>query len=145
MPLIEKRVVGEVLACLRNYAVDPPNLGRYPWAAPIGGPSPSYLGVVDARFGRLPDPPLTVTLGMQNSWPSGCNINSGINWWFNWKELLFYGVADAYKPTAVTPPSCASSTCLTVNRPPPFAPLTNRQTVVIAAGKRLAGVAGGAT
>ena len=140
IPLLEKRVVGEVLTCLRDYAVDPANSGRFPWAAPLGGAAPSYLGVVDARFGRVPDPPLTVMLGMENSWPSACNVNSGINWWFNWKELLFYGVADAYKPTALTPPSCASSSCLTVDPPSPVA---DRQVAVIAAGKRLAGIPGG--
>ena len=140
IPLLEKRVVGEVLTCLKPYAGRPANSGRYPWTAPLGGAAPSYLGVVDARFGRVPDPPLTVTLGMENSWPSGCNINSGVNWWFNWKELLFYGVADAYKPTALTPPSCASSSCLTVDPPSPVA---DRQVAVIVAGKQLAGVAGG--
>ncbi|MGH8602912.1 MAG: hypothetical protein ACREXR_09130, partial [Gammaproteobacteria bacterium] len=140
MPLLEKRVVGEVLACLKNYAALPANSGRYPWAAQLGGPAPSYLGVADIRFGRVPDPALTVAPGMDPTWPSGCNVNAGTNWWLNWKELIFYGVADAYKPTSPTPPSCASSSCLTVNPPSPVA---DRQVVVIAAGKRLAGVPGG--
>ena len=140
IPLLEKRVVDEVLTCLKPYAGRDANSGRYPWAAPLGGTAPSYLGVIDARFGRVPDPPLTVTPGMENSWPSGCNIISGINWWFNWKELLFYGVADAYKPTALTLPDCASSSCLTVNPPSPGA---DKQVVVIAAGTRLVGVPGG--
>ena len=140
VPLLEKRVVGEVLACLKSYASLPANSGRYPWAAQLGGPAPSYLGVADIRFGRVPDPPLTVAPGMDPNWPSGCNINAGINWWLNWKELIFYGVADAYKPTSSTPPSCASSSCLTVDPPSPFA---DRQVAVIAAGKRLAGIPGG--
>lgn len=142
MPLLEKRVVAEVLTCLRDYAVDPANSGRSPWAVPIGGASPNYDDTTDTRFGRVPEQlDDTESAGMTGSWPTTCNVDAGTNWWLNWKELIFYGVADAYKPTSSAPPSCASSTCLTVNRPPPFAPLTNRQTIVIAAGKRLAGVA----
>ncbi len=141
MPLLENRVVGEVLACLKSYASRPANSGRYPWAAPLVGAAPSYVGVTDTRFGRVPDdsPSLTVAPGMEPNWPNGCDISAGTNWWLNWKELVFYGVADAYKPTAVTP-SCASSSCLKVFPPSPVA---DRQVVVLAAGKRLADLPGG--
>lgn len=144
MPLMENRVVAEVRNCLAEYANDTTRgNGRYPWAAPLNPAAPpSYADVSGARFGRFPDTPFTSTkasMGLLNAdqLPGGaCNINSTSGWWSlnNWKEMIFYGVADAYKPASSGPPACGS--CLAVNPPGPVA---DKQIVVIAGGSALPG------
>lgn len=150
MPAIEKRVAGEARQCLTEYAAETApfnNQGRFPWAAPLNPAlAPSYADVSGSRFGRIPDTPFTNTntdsIGlMGNIWHGNCNIASSSGWWFdnNWKEMVFYALADAYKPVdPMTVPSCG--TCLTVNAPSATA---NKQIMVLVAGRRLAGVAGG--
>jgi hypothetical protein len=148
IPVLEKRVVGEVLACLRRYALD--HGGRYPWAAKhddiLDG---IYNDEPARRFGRLPDPPFAdpPPLGATRTrWSNGCQLLRTIpsvasaQWWLNWKQHVFYGVAEAYQPATGTPGCGITGTCLTVNRSP-LAPEVNREIVVIAAGRRLAGVA----
>lgn len=145
MPVLEQRVAGEVLICLTEYAAKPQNQGRYPWAAPLNsGAPPSYSDTSGKRFGRVPDTPFDATRSdsgntMDDSW-TACNINSISGWWPNWKEQVFYAVADAYKPDA-SPPSCGGTeTCLVVT--PPSA-MANKQVAIVVAGRRLSGVAGG--
>jgi hypothetical protein len=115
-------------------------------------------------FGRIPDTPFTNSCldsggyasghgsnncannpisGMKNSWTGNCNINSSSGWWLNWKEVVFYGLADAYKPVnpLITPAAnaCASvGACLSVNPPTATA---DKKFVVIVAGKKLTGQA----
>jgi hypothetical protein len=143
MPLLEKRVAGEALSCLTEYATRPQNQGHYPWAATLDtSVPPDYNDDSGALFGRLPDAPFINTRadsgdGMDNNWTGTCNINPASGWWPNWKEMVFYAVANACKPMAAA--GC-SGTFLTVT-PPPSAP--DPQVVVIVAGRRLAGVAGG--
>ena len=141
MPLLEKRVAKEVYRCLTDYATQLQNNGRYPWAASLVATTnnpPDYSDVSGELFGRLPDTfNYTVSNSgnsMKNGWTTDCNINIG-NWWPNWRELVFYGLADAYKPTfsMVTPPACGL--CLQVA---PFS-AANKQFVVIVAGKALSG------
>ncbi len=171
MPVLQRRVAKEVLNCLNDYAALPQNgggpptyNGRYPWAAPVA--TVTYADTVDTRFGRVPDNPLSATqLGvaggvadsscpasptvcMSTNWPVSvsCSITQG-TWWNNWKEMVFYGVADAYKPAdpvsgGGVPPSGGCGGCLTVNNDTP-SPYTNKRVVVVVAGKRLSGVAGG--
>ena len=50
MPLIEKRIAGEVKACLDSYALASSNY--YPWASSVSDTS-GYYGVKDKRFGRI--------------------------------------------------------------------------------------------
>ncbi|CAN5857031.1 hypothetical protein BH20PSE1_BH20PSE1_03290 [soil metagenome] len=170
MPLLEKRVVGEVTNCLDAYAQVPTNLNRYPWAAKLDtSEDPEYGddgGLTPTRFGRVPDglpdpvPPVlwavdsdeqfTTTRvdsgnAMAKSWPLGkCLIvstKSKNTWWLNWKESVFYGVADAYIPgdTTAIPTACATpGACLTV-----LPTAADAKFVVIAAGRSLAGVAEG--
>jgi hypothetical protein len=151
MPVLEKRVAREALTCLTDYAADPQNQNRYPWAAPLNPLAPpSYDGVTDSRFGRMPNTGVagfasTVASSgavMKDHWALSCKIDSISGWWLNWKEIVFYAVADAYKPVDLSAPPLAPvcGTCLTVN--PPSA-LVNKQVVVFVAGRRLAGVAGG--
>ncbi|MGB7543868.1 MAG: hypothetical protein WBM28_17850 [Burkholderiales bacterium] len=58
-----------------------------------------------------------------------------INWYSNWKDHLFYAVADRFKPSAVPPtPACTGATCLKVNGGSIY-----YAAVVMFAGERLAG------
>lgn len=161
MPLLERRVAKEVLNCLNAYAALPANRGRYPWAARAAD-WPSFADRVDIRFGRVPDtlndtrlglaggvadticPPLATC--MEGSWPASCTITSG-SWWNNWKEIVFYGVADPYKPadpltgiTGVFSGGPCSNDCLEVAPP---SSTNDKRVVVIVAGTRLSAVSGG--
>lgn len=152
MPVLEKRVASEVRMCLTEYAAKWSNQGRYPWAAPLNPLTPpNYSDASGARFGRIPDTPFVNTKVdsgtiMDDSWTGNCNINSTSGWWLNWKEMVFYAVANAYKPVdlsipSVPAPGCGvTGTCLTVNPPSATA---NKQVAVLVAGRRLPGVAGG--
>jgi hypothetical protein len=86
---------------------------------------------------------------MSNSWPPAatsppCYIPPGGGaWWLNWKEHVFYGVAEAYEPRAtvqilppgvVVPAPGGCGSCLEVN-PPSTA--NNKRLTVMVAGKRL--------
>lgn len=145
MPILEQRVAGEVLTCLTEYAAKPQNQGHYPWAAPLNPlVVPSYTDTSGSRFGRIPDTPFAATKSdsgniMDDSW-TACNINSSTGWWLNWKEHVFYAIADAYKPAATLPSCGGTETCLVVNPPSTTA---NKRTAVFVAGRRLTGVAGG--
>jgi len=169
MPTMQRRVAQEVLNCLTAYASVTQNKGRYPWATPVT--DVTYADQVNTRFGRVPDtlndtflgtggsPATTICpsnpgLCMSSVWPVSCGITQG-NWWTNWKDLVFYGLASAYAPASPTgtwwapwtwgpvPASggCSGgSECLLVN--PPSATIDKR-VVVAVAGKRLSAVAGG--
>ena len=149
LPKLEERVAGEVLKCMKDYALA--NNGRYPWAADIEESGEGdYSDEEDNRFGRVPDIPFTETdassIGnMSTLWPASCNILSASDWWLNWKTQVFYGLADAYKPAnSVIPPTANAcdpgGACRVVDPPSATA---DKQVVVIVAGKRLSGVAGG--
>lgn len=162
MQTIQKRVANEVKQCLIAYA-DPVNggFGRYPWAAKLDSTLPvNYTDTASQLFGRLPDALFTNTClssggyanghagnncsnnpiaGMNNIWPASCNINTSNGWWNNWKEMVFYGLASAYKPitSPATPTPCpAIAPCIAVN--PPSA-IADKKFVVIVAGKTLPG------
>ena len=135
MPLLEKRVANEVLKCLDIYASAPvatpppiPPVGTYPWPATLNPASaPSYVGVPNSLFGRVPNMP------MGGNWSGACGIPvSGVTgWWLNWKEIIFYAIADGYKPTTSTP-SCG--VCLTVSPPSAAA---DKRVVVFVAGQKV--------
>ncbi len=74
---------------------------------------------------------------MKDGWTTSCNI-TWASWWNNWRELVFYAVADAYKPTPIVPPSCG--VCLTIT-PPSVA--ADKRFAVFMAGRQLPGVPGG--
>ena len=163
MQVAQKRVAAEVKQCLNQYASDPQNVGRYPWAAPTNN-FPNYQDQTNQLFGRIPDTPFintcldsggnnfswsgndcshNPTTGMKNTWTGNCNINSASGWWLNWKEMVFYGLAHFYRPiNPLNPPAangCASAgECLMVN-PPSSA--QDKLFVAIAAGKTLSGQA----
>ena len=136
---IQKRVAGEVRNCLNDYAAH--NYNRYPWATPITDLSTTYDDINGIYFGRIPDR-LNNTKNdsndlMSNQWGIICTTHTAFTpaaWWINWKEMVFYGLANAYKP--VNPPTTAPScpACLTVNPPSTAA---NKKFVVIVAGRTL--------
>ncbi len=137
MQTIQKRVANEVRLCLTEYASM--NYGRYPWAT-IPTDLTNYFDASGSLFGRIPNQNFNNTTSdsanlMSNIWGPNCNVQWG-SWWPNWKEMVFYGVANAYKP--FNPPSTAAAcgACLAVN--PPSA-TSNKQFVVVVAGKTLAG------
>ncbi len=187
MPLLERRVAKEAYNCVAAYGAA--SNGRYPWAASVSASaSGNYSSVQNERFGRLPDSfdqtllglilpgplaivvsavctlPILPNICMSNNWPSPsasppCYITTG-SWWTNWKEQVFYGVADAYKPSVGTagplpfplpvtvpaPLACNSTPgdydCLAVS-PPTAATVDDKRFVVVVAGKRLSTVSGG--
>ena len=142
--VVEKRVAGEVMNCLTIYSATNQNNQRYPWAAKLDSSAPpNYTDATDVRFGRIPDSPFSNTQTssgstMDTNWPGACKITSNSGWWLNWKEMVFYGVADAYKPSNATnlPMSPACPSCLKVNPPSATA---DKRVVVIVAGKMLPG------
>ena len=144
IPLLAKRVGGEVMNCLAIYSATNQNNQRYPWAAKLDSSAPpNYTDATDVRFGRIPDSPFSNTQTssgstMDTNWPGACKITSNSGWWLNWKEMVFYGVADAYKPSNATnlPMSPACPSCLKVNPPSATA---DKRVVVIVAGKMLPG------
>lgn len=121
--LVEKRVAGEALKCLDIFASGAG--GKYPWPAELDSSAPvNYSGDVGASMGRFPDSP------MGGNWPGACAIPvGGGGWWSSWKEIVFFAVADEYKPTGTAAPC---GTCLTVN-PPSVSP--DKKVVVMVAGK----------
>lgn len=168
MPLLQRRVAKEALNCLEAYAIDGKNKGRYPWASSMSASSGSdpYPDSSGVRYGRIPDPPLWNTVQtspwsikncapptplppcMSETYPASCSLIKG-TWWKNWKDLVLYGVAEAYRPDfddkgpGVNPGGpCVSGSgnCLTVNPP---SPSDDKRIVVFVAGKRLTAVASG--
>ncbi len=146
MPTLEKRVAKEVLTCLTEYAEKTENLHRYPWAASLNtADAPNYTDKSGNRFGRVPDTPFSVTKTdsgdiMDDSWTGNCNINSTTGWWLNWKEHVFYALADAYKPGITTPNCGVTGSCLVISPPSDTA---NKQVAVLMASRRLTNVANG--
>jgi hypothetical protein len=147
MQPMEKRVAAEVKKCLVEYASEPDNKGLYPWPSRVRPTSsPSYGDRTDYVFGRVPDTDFNDTKDdsggdMLDTWMGDCNINSSSGWWLNWKEMVFYGLANAYKPTdPPTTPSgnaCdAAGQCLNLTTPTGTA---KKKFVVIVAGKILTG------
>lgn len=136
MQAVQMRVAAEVKRCLNEYANS--NSGRYPWAVPLN--DLSYHDSSNLLFGRIPDDfTNTVNDGavpMTSSWEVMCNThtsNTPGTWWNSWREMVFYGLADAYKPSSST---TTCPTCLTVS--PPSA-IADKKFVVIVAGKMLTG------
>ena len=133
IPLLEKKVAATVLKCLEDFAGftlgTTNNQGRYPWPASVAtSATGNYDDTPNTLFGRVPDimcntgsdgpgnPACGAIIGtnpnMSSSWGdiSTCTLTDN---WFrnNWREQVFYAIADAYKPGSTRP---ACGTCLTV-------------------------------
>ncbi len=147
MQAIQKRVVGEVRQCLIEYASL--NNGRYPWAVPTTDLI-NYQDISNQLFGRLPADLSNTNsdsgggIIMNDIWGPMCNAynnNTPATWWLNWREMVFYGLANAYKPVNPPNPPAANSctfagACLTIS---PLSPTADKKIVVIASGKMLTG------
>ena len=147
MAALEKRVVAEVRNCLTNYADDAANGGRYPWAASLAtSAAGNYADTAGALFGRVPNL-MCYTAGdgtgactgitgtnstMLSTWGSVANCNI-LNTWFtnNWREQVFYALADAYKPGTGAPSCGSTGTCLTIDS------VANKQVAVFLAGRKV--------
>lgn len=143
LKVIQKRVAKEVKNCLIEYASL--SNGYLPWAARIRTTSaPSYLDFSGRLFGRIPydfTNSVNDNGNLSDMWGPTCNThnnNTESGWWINWKEMVFYGVADAYSPTpqGSTQTCTGGGACLIVNPPSTAA---NKQFVVIVAGEKLTG------
>lgn len=156
MQPVQKRVAAEVKNCLIEYTTIPQNNSYYPWAAvrTIVSSTATYPDTSDLYFGRVPDQPFNDTRsdscddtsgcdlwdpseGMKNVWGTTCTLNN-TNWWVNWKEIVFYGLARSLRPHNLDHNHvCPGSTnCLTVN---PLTTTNDKSFVVIVAGKKLTG------
>jgi type II secretory pathway pseudopilin PulG len=144
LPLVEKRLAKEISSCVADYATNN-GYGRYPWSTQLDPTqNPTYDDKDTIRFGRLPDfMGDTQTYGLPNNWPGGSpacqSIFTSGGWWMNtnWRELIFYSIANKYRPkTPLTTPTVCTTTCLSVN--PPSA-IKEKKVVIIFAGKKLTG------
>lgn len=182
MPQLEKRVAAEVLKCVTDYAAAnyqryPWAAPVTTTTGTFADATNTYFGRIPdqplnrTRLGSVTsttfsDSALVLTLEtacanstklcMSPDWPPTCAFPStspGPSWWNNWKQQVFYGVADAYKPAisytqpttttfllSAVPLPTGCPACLTINPPSPTA---DKKVVVILAGRRLPAVAGG--
>lgn len=117
-PAVEMRIAREARKCLDDYAAA--NASKYPWAAPVT--DSTYTGTYSTYFGRIPatlnidtspGPSPTTDTTMSNSWPAvtSCTSLWGSTYWANWEPLVFYQVADGYRPGGSV--SCGS--CLSIS------------------------------
>lgn len=150
MRVVEKRVAGEVLSCLKQYALlNSGGLNRHPWTTDLA--TGTYSDTTNKHFGHIPDTPAATPFddtradsgnNMSNVWPAApaCNIISGAGWWLNWKELVFYVVAYDKDPNNIPSPACDDSPandCLTMITP--SGTQNYKKAAVIVAGKALTG------
>lgn len=138
MPLLEKQVAAIVLNCLTAYAGYNDgiqnNLGRYPWATSLASSAGgNYNDTADTLFGRIPNLMINTAASsstMLPGWGAIPNCTLTDAWFTNWREQVFYAIADAYKP-GVGVPACGS--CLKVGTS------NNRQVAVLVGRQALAG------
>ncbi len=129
---VERKVVATARACLERYGQA--SGGRYPWAAPLDGSAPpSYVGVINRHFGRIPAiPNIEIAPGvddasMSGSWqPADCF--SALSYWPDWRESIFYQVAAGFAPGS----GAACPACLTLGGQGSY------HAVVVLAGRALA-------
>lgn len=103
---VENRVLNQVKSCLTRYANDSGNPAHlYPWAHNLNTLASPYNDVDGLRMGRL-----ARDLHAENN-PAAWNGDScplycsaacpaaSKNWFNDWKELVFYAVAEKYAPS----------------------------------------------
>jgi type II secretory pathway pseudopilin PulG len=154
MQAMMKRVAVEAYHCLDEYRGSAPNLGRYPYPAPVcrSGYSNSnqWSDQSAMLFGRFPQPPFNATRhdggSMSDHWTAGsasqCSIwNSATSspspWWQDWQFHVFYAIASNLKPAPSAPPACTASACLQIGDPSGSIVSQNKQFAVIVAGPPL--------
>ena len=126
LPMVERRVAGELRNVLNNYFANSsatPSARYYPYAAKFD--DSSYTCTLDERHGHVP-----LAIGLC----SGTAIVLPL--WFqpnDWHTVTYYAVAPSCTNTT---PGCAGA-LLTVNNFSP--PVDNKQAVVVMTGQKLAG------
>jgi hypothetical protein len=151
MPKIMQRVALEVALCLREYASQPGNRGRYPWPAPAcrqGDPDTAvaWSDAANILFGRVPDPPFRATRAssageMQEDWTGACAIagNAGPGWWNAWRWHVFYAIGPAVRPQPGAGQRCTDeSGCLQAQDAGGRVLANGREFAVLVAGTPLA-------
>jgi hypothetical protein len=113
------RTVAQCLAEYANSSTD----RRLPWAAPMSltdyRDDATYDDQSALLSGRLPD----IVNDSNSTHPklmTECSLITAddelLKLWQNWKDHLFYAIADAHKPDASSStPTCTTTNCLTVN------------------------------
>jgi hypothetical protein len=142
MPRIMQRVAQEVALCLREYASQPGNRGRYPWPAPTCHQANPDTAIVwsdaaNVLFGRVPDAPFRSTRAssageMLDDWVGSCSIanSAALGWWTAWRWHVFYAIGPAVRPRAGIAQRCSDdSNCVQVQ---------DSDSQLIAAGKEFA-------
>lgn len=107
MPLVEKRVAGELKQALANYKT---SNGYYPWADLLPNGADNYAANEFINRGWLPRD--ATTPGTPN-WAAG----SLPQWFFDnqWYSLIYYSVAKDYTEDPGDCTSCSASTTLSVD------------------------------
>jgi type II secretory pathway pseudopilin PulG len=140
----------DVARCIAWYPTqNAPSVGNaLPWPAPIDGTdftkNSSYADNIKQNVqGRVPyfvpksihdtsnnippaTPLLSLSLASCPTWNSTDEV-----WYKNWKDQLFYAVAEAYSPDEKPPGSCSASNCIHVS-----SSATDNAAVVIFSGSR---------
>jgi len=147
MPQVEMRVAREVKNCLDEYATA--SDGKYPWPERTDGGA-FGIGNPARWFGRLPVPPVfpnppvspNIETGagpdplMSAGWTPACTALFTSSYWPDWRDLVFYQVADNFAPGGVK--NCAGGTCISISgsgNPNPGS--GNYRAVVIVAAKKI--------
>ncbi len=136
-PLIEKRIAREVKSCLDDYAQEPLNNNKYPWAVPVT--ASDYTSMENTRFGRLPNSGsssisallnalATLQLALNNYSASNASTVTAL---FNAGAALIVA-ADAVKNNQPTQPAISE-------------PITNQADQTGDKAKKLANLQGGVT
>lgn len=115
IPQIELRVAREVKQCLDEYAAA--SAGKYPWPEPVDG-APFNISSTNRWFGRMTVIPNIETgagpdATMSPGWTPTCTALFTSAYWTEWKNLIFYQVADNFVPSGSK--SCAGSTCISIS------------------------------
>jgi len=147
LPGVMLRVAQEVALCLREYASQPQNRGRYPWPAPTcrQGNADAAIAWSDGAnvlFGRVPDAPFRATRQssageMSENWVGACSIagNPGLGWWQAWKRHVFYAIGEARRPQAGAARPCGDeASCLQVQDGAGRVFATGKEFAVVVAG-----------
>jgi hypothetical protein len=125
--------------CLKSYAESHDTIDNYsmPWPAPlalsdyrVNANYDDVNGAVNLLSGRLPDIIDDSNTAIGPSTPTRINLITGCSLfdmgtlegaelrrlWENWKDHLFYAVADAYQPQSSATPVCGEGLrCMTIN------------------------------
>ena len=115
MPRIELRVARELKQCLDEYALA--SNGKYPWPEPTDG---GAFDITSSQrwFGRVSATPNIETgagsdAQMQSAWTPSCTTLFTSAYWLEWRNLIFYQIADNFIPSGSK--SCILGSCISIS------------------------------